>query len=271
MATGRPEGERYTHGYHRAIVGSYAQRTAEECAAFLLPHLNPDTVMLDVGSGPGTITAGLARRVNHVIGLDLSADMVEAARRHVVGQGIANATFLTGSAYELPWDDNHFDVVYAHQVLQHLSDPVGALREAARVLKPGGFLAVRDADYGTMVHSPPDPALHRWRDLYHQVTTANGGEADAGRFLLSWVLEAGFVDPTVTTRTTTYATPEERMAWGGLWTVRVTDSDFAEHAVRGGFATREELAAISAAFRRWTDRADGFWAFLHAEVLAVRP
>lgn len=271
MTTRRPEGEHYTHGYHKAIVSSYAQRTAEECAAFLLPHLTSDTVALDVGSGPGTVTAGLARRVRQVIGLDISTDMVEAARRHVSRQGITNATFQTGSAYELPWDDYRFDVVYAHQVLQHLADPVRALQEAWRVLKPGGLLAVRDADYGTMVHGPMEPALHRWRRLYHQVTAANGGEADSGRFLLSWVLEAGFVNPSVTTRTTTYATPEDRVAWGGLWAVRVMDSDFADHAVRGGFATRDELVEISAAFRRWTDRPDGFWAFLHAEVLAESP
>lgn len=271
MTIERPEGERYTHGYHEAIVGYYGRRTAEECAAFLLPRLPPDAVMLDLGSGPGTITAGLARRARRIIGLDASADMVEEARSRVAGQGIGNATFEVASAYDLPWSDDTFDVVYAHQVLQHLADPVRALREARRVLRPGGLLAVRDADYGTMVHSPTEPAIEHWRRLYHKVTAANGGEADAGRFLLSWVTEAGFVDPTVTTRTTTYATPAERAIWGRLWAVRVTDSDFAHHAVAGGFATRGELVEIAAAFRRWTDRPDGFWAFLHGEVLAICP
>ena len=267
----RPPDERYTHGYHKAIVSTYALRTAEECAAFLLPHLRADAVVLDMGSGPGTITMGLARRVGRVIGLDASQKMVEAGRSLVMDQGIDNATFELGSAYDLPWRDSYFDVVYAHQVLQHLADPVRALREARRVLKTGGLLAVRDADYGTMVHTPTDPALIRWRHLYHQVTAANGGEADAGRFLLSWVSGAGFEDPVVTTRTTTYATPEERITWGGLWQVRVIDSDFADHAIRNGFATRAELVEISAAFQRWTDQPDAFWAFLHGEVLAVSP
>lgn len=271
MTIRRPEGERYTHGYHHAIVGSYALRTAEECAAFLLPHLDSEMVMLDLGSGPGTITAGLAQRVKQVIGLDISAKMVGSARLHVARLGITNATFRTGSAYHLPWDGEQFDVVYAHQLLQHLADPVRALREARRVLKPGGLVAVRDADYGTMVHGPTEPPLLRWRRLYHQVTAANGGECDAGRFLLSWVLEAGLVDPMVTTRTTTHATPEERRAWGELWAVRAVSSDFADHATRGGFATGNDLAEISAAFRRWADRPDGFWAYLHGEVLAVKP
>lgn len=268
---GKLERERYTHGYHQAIVGSYAQRTAEECAAFVIPHLRPDMVMLDMGSGPGTITAGLARSVGRVIGLDISSRMVKEARKHAARQGIANITFERGSAYELPWEDGYFDVVYAHQLLQHLAEPVRSLREARRVLRPGGLLAVRDADYGTMVHGPTEPHLLRWRRLYHQVTAANGGEADAGRFLLSWVLKAGFVDPTVTTRTTTYATPEDRRAWGDLWAVRAVGSDFAQHAVRGGFATSDELAEISAAFERWAGKPDGFWAYLHAQVLATKP
>ena len=267
----RPDHELYTHGYHEAIVSTFAQRTAEECAAFLLPHLRAGTVVLDMGSGPGTITAGLARRAGSVIGLDASEEMVEAGRSLVTDQGIDNATFRLGSAYDLPWGDGYFDVVYSHQLLQHLAEPVRALREARRVLKPGGLLAVREADYGTMVHSPIDPALTRWRELYHQVTSANGGEADAGRFLLSWVMRAGFADPVVTTRTTTYATPDERIAWGGLWEVRIIESDFAEHATRNGLATRAEPVEISAAFRRWTGRPDAFWAFLHAEVLAVNP
>ena len=271
MTVDRPEGERYTHGYHEAIIGSYLRRTAEVCAAFLLPRLDPDAAVLDVGCGPGTITVGLARRAGAAVGVDLSAEMVDAARRLAADSDIDNATFEVGSAYDLPWDDNSFDVVYAHQVMQHLSDPVRALREARRVLRPGGLVAVQDSDYQTMVHAPVEAAIEHWLLLYREVTAANRGESHAGRFLLGWVLAAGFIDPTVTTSTTTYADPDARAAWGGMWAVRVTDSDFAEHAVSGGFAMRSDLVAISAAFSRWADRPDGFWAFLNGEVIAVCP
>lgn len=271
MSADPPTTERYTHGYHPAIVGSYTRRTAENSAAFLLPHLRPDAEVLDVGSGPGTITVGLARRAARVVGLDMSAEMVAAARDHAAGEGIANTAFEVGSAYDLPFDDGSFDVVYTHQVLQHLADPVSALREFRRVLRPGGLVAVRDSDYATMVHAPVEPAIERWLDLYHRVHAANGGDADAGRHLLSWVLAAGFVEPTVTSSTATYADAEGRALWGGMWAVRITDSDFARHAVEGGFATREELTEISAAFTRWVSQPNGFWAWLNGEVVAVAP
>ena len=79
------------------------------------------------------------------------------------------------------------------------------------------------------------------------------------------------MDPVVTTSTTTYADAAGRELWGGMWAVRVTDSDFAQHAVSGGFTTRGDLVAISVAFRRWADHPSGFWAYLNGEVIAVRP
>ena len=228
-------------------------------------------MVLDVGCGPGTITAGLARRASRVVGLDMSADMVAEARRHAADCGLDNASFQVGSAYDLPWDGDSFDVVYAHQVLQHLSDPVRALREARRVLRPGGLVAVRDSDYGTMVHAPVLPAIERWRDLYHQVATANGGEADAGRFLLPWVIDAGFIDPETTASTTVNADLDGRTAWGEMWAVRVAESDFADHAMGNGLATRDELQEIAHAFRHWAGQPDGFWAWMDGEVIGVSP
>lgn len=267
----RTSGECYTHGYHEVIVGSYTLRTAEACAGFLLPRLRPDMLLLDLGCGPGTITAGLARRVGRVVGLDASAEMVDAARNHAAESEIDNATFEVGSAYDLPWPDDSFDVVYAHQVHQHLSQPVQALQEARRVLRPGGIVALRDSDYETMVHAPVAEEIVRWRELYHQVHRANGGEPDAGRHLLSWVTEAGFVEPEVTTDSVTHATAEARAFWGQMWAVRVIDSDFARHAVDHGLSTRAELQEISDAFRRWSRQPSGFWAYLCGEVIAVCP
>ncbi len=92
--------------------------------------------------------------------------------------------FKAADAYALELDEQSFDVAHAHQVLQHLTDPVAALVEMRRVLRPGGIRAVRDSDYGGFVWAPFDPLLDRWMELYHQVCARNGADADAGRHLL---------------------------------------------------------------------------------------
>ena len=227
--------------------------------------------MLDVGCGPGTITAGLGRYCRSVIGVDTEEAVLEGARSHAERAGAANVSFETGSAYELRWPDATFDVVYAHQLLQHLARPVDALREFRRVVKRGGLVAVRDSDFGTMVHAPVEPAIEAWLDLYHRVTDANGGQADAGRYLLGWVTEAGFEDAQASSATWTYADAESRAEWGELWAVRITEGSFARHAADHGLADAADLEAMAAGFRRWAARPDGFWAFIHGQVLAVNP
>ena len=269
MNSERRDQERYTHGFHEAVVQAHSQRTAEDCAAFLIPSLSPESHLLDVGCGPGTITAGLGAYCHQVTGVDAEPSMLEQAATHARDEEVHNVSFEIGSAYDLRWPDQTFDVVYAHQVLQHLGDPVAALREFRRVLKPGGLVAVRDADYETMVHSPVDDRIVRWRDLIRAVTKLNGGEADAGRYLLGWVQEAGFSDPIATSRTWTYADPVSRSEWGELWAQRITKGTAGEHAIEAGLSDATELCDIASAFREWAAQPDGVWYFIHGEVLAV--
>ena len=102
--------------------------------------------------------------------------------------------------------------MHAHQVLQHLTDPVAALREMHRVARAGGIVAVRDADYAGIWY-PQSAGLDEWLALYHEVTQANGAEANAGRRLLSWVREAGF-DPVGIGPAPGATPPEDRTWWG---------------------------------------------------------
>ena len=204
-----------------------------------------------------------------VVGIDNSSDAIEIARRDNAER--ANLKFELASVYELPFGDATFDAAYGHQVLQHLTDPVAALLEVHRVVKPGGIVAMRDADYATMSHFPPTPAIDNWLMLYHDVARANGGEPDAGRRLAAWVLEAGFVDPIVTSSTWTFATPDARRAWADLWADRTTLSRFADRALELGLCDRTQLEEIAAGWRSWADEPDGWFAFIHGEILATRP
>src|SRR5699024_3285801 len=124
--------------------------------------------VLDVGCGPATITVDLAQRVSpgEVVAIEPVAKPLEQAQQTVGDAGVGNVTLRRDDVYALDVPDDSFDVVHAHQVLQHLGDPVGALREMLRVCNPDGVVAARDADYAAMTWHPADSRLDRWLEIY---------------------------------------------------------------------------------------------------------
>ncbi len=260
--------ETYSHGHHRSVLASHARRTAETSAAYLLPHLRPTDVLLDVGAGPGTITADLAGRIAQVVGLDPAPVAVAAAQELVASRGLTNVRIEVGDVYALDAADDTYDVVHAHQVLQHLADPVAALREMRRVCRPGGLVAVRDADYATMSWFPETPALERWLALYEELARRNGGEPDAGRRLKAWALEAGFSRVAATGSVWCYATPEDLAWWTGTWAERLTASAFATSALEHGLAAADELDALAEGWRAFGVDPRAWFLVPHGEVLA---
>ncbi|MFF5932869.1 methyltransferase domain-containing protein [Streptomyces sp. NPDC012508] len=263
----------YTHGHHESVLRSHSWRTAANSAAYLLPELRPGLDVLDVGCGPGTITADLAALVapGRVTAVDAADDVLDKARAVAAERGAVNVEFAVADVHALDFPDDSFDVVHAHQVLQHVGDPVRALREMRRVCRPGGVVAARDSDYGSFAWYPEPPALEVWQELYHRVARANGGEPDAGRRLFSWARQAGFTDITTTAGTWCYATPEERAWWSGLWADRTTESVYAKLVVEGGHATPDTLHAISEAWREWGRQEDAWFMVPHGEVLCRVP
>jgi SAM-dependent methyltransferase len=259
----------YTHGHHESVLRSHRWRTAENSAAYLLPHLRPGLSVLDVGCGPGTITVDLAARVTpgSVTAVEVSADVLALARAEAAARHRSDIEFAVGDVHALRFPDDTFDVVHAHQVLQHVADPVQALREMRRVCKPGGIVAARDSDYAAFAWYPALPELDEWMDLYQRVARANGGEPDAGRRMLAWARAAGLDDVTATSTTWCFATPEDRTWWGGMWAERILKSDMARQALASGAATEDDLHRISEGWRAWTATEDGWMSLLHGEIL----
>jgi SAM-dependent methyltransferase len=254
----------YTHGHHESVLRSHRWRTVENSAAYLIPHLQPGISLLDVGCGPGTITVDFANRVapGRVVGIDASADVIAQAQADVEG-----IEFLTGDVYHLDFDHSSFDVVHAHQVLQHLADPIAALREMCRVCRPGGVVGVRDSDYGSFAWYPELPGLGAWLELYFRVAIKNSGEPNAGRHLLAWAHAAGITDVEASSSTWCFATPEGRAWWGGTWADRMTTSAIAQQARREEFATDAELDEIADAWRAWAAHPDAWFSVQHGEIL----
>lgn len=259
----------YTHGHHPSVLAAHAWRTIENSAAYLAPHLVEGASLIDVGSGPGSITIEFARRLgtDRVLGLDGAAEAVAYAREAAAEAGL-DVRFTQGDLFALPLDDDAVDIAHAHQVLQHLGDPVGALREMARVVRPGGIVAARDVDAGGVLIHPLSPELARWLELYVSIPAANGGEARAGRRLLQWAHEAGLDDVRATASTWLFTAESDGPWWGGLWAERVVSSTFADDAVRHGLATRDDLAAMAHAWRTWAAHPDAWMLMPHGEIIA---
>ncbi|AMM20419.1 hypothetical protein AX769_09985 [Frondihabitans sp. PAMC 28766] len=262
--------ERYTHGHHESVLRSHTWRTVDNSAAYLVPHLSPGLSLLDVGAGPGTITVDFAARLapGSVVGIDASSEIVAQATALAESQDLDNVRFETADVYALPYPDESFDIVHAHQVLQHLGDPVSALREMKRVAKPGGLLAVRDVDYRGTIWAPENPGLDHWMTVYQLVARGNGGEPDAGRHLKGWAREAGLTDIQSSASVWCFASDEERIWWGDSWATRVLESRFYSDALEKQAATDLELQAIARAWTSWRDAPDGWLAMPHGELLA---
>ena len=260
---------RYTHGHHDSVLRSHRWRTAENSAGYLLPSLRPGISILDIGCGPGTITIDLAERVapGKVLGVDSSAAVIAQAADAAGAAGIGNVQFAVGDVYALAVPDDSFDVVHAHQVLQHLTDPVAALREMRRVCRPGGVVAARDGSYAAMSWYPRLPALDDWMALYQEVATSNAAEPNAAPVLRHWAHRAGFVDVASSASVWCYSSDTERLWWGDLWADRVVASSFGEQARERGFADQQQLDAIAAGWREWATDPDAWFAVLNGEIL----
>ncbi|WP_292787359.1 MULTISPECIES: class I SAM-dependent methyltransferase [unclassified Microbacterium] len=258
----------YTHGHHESVLRSHSVRDIANSAAYLRPHLTAETRLLDVGAGPGSITVDFAGVVAHVTATEIDDAALSLSRDLAAARGVTNIAFSVEDVHALSFADDSFDIVHAHQVLQHVADPVQALREMRRVAKPGGLVAARDADYAGFLWFPVLPELDRWLALYRAAARANGGEPDAGRRLLAWARAAGFADVTATASTWCYATPSERAWWGGMWADRILESALAKQLVDQEMASAADLQEISDAWKRWADDGDGWFLVPHGEILA---
>ncbi len=264
--------EKYTHGHHGSVTRAHSIRRASDSASFVLPRLKSPMRLLDFGCGPGTITIDLAEHLlpnGSVVGIDNSRTVIDQARLRSDEKRTDNVSFEVRNIYETGYSAKTFDVVYAHQVLQHLSEPVMALSEAKRVLKPKGICAVREVDWGSSALWPPDERLLAFLDVYSRVAACNGGNASAGRQLKEWFMQAEFSELEITTSNWSFSDQNGLKWWGEQWSERILHSELGKRAIDYGIATDHDLEEISQGWLDWVNTPGAFFAFIQVEVIGV--
>jgi SAM-dependent methyltransferase len=225
--------------------------------------------LLDCGCGVGSITLGLAGAVapGHVTGIDISEVAIEQARARVAQHEAENLRFELGDACDLAFQDRAFDAVFAHNVLEHLADPLGALIEMRRVLQPGGMIGIRDSDMGGNLLAPPEGLWHQWFAIYEDDWRSVGGDSRFGRRVRGLLGEAGFADIHASASYEVYCDIDARRLLGEIAASRCTESDFVGRVVTSGRASPETLEAMRTAWLAWAERPDAFFAIAHGEAV----
>jgi SAM-dependent methyltransferase len=232
LTTTRDAYDRLQSQRHRPAHG---RRTADRWAAFLLPHLRPDMRLLDLGCGPGSITAGLGTRS---IGVDLAPVAVEGV------------PVVRGDGSALPFPDASFDAIFANALLQHVTDPHAVLREARRVARAGAVIGVGDADWDSRLVHPADPLLERGDRIREAVRTA--GDVRVGRRLRELLTTAGFERVELTVTGTAAGTADAVAGAGAFEASWFEAPEVVAHVGALGLSEPDEMAAIARAWRRWS-------------------
>jgi ubiquinone/menaquinone biosynthesis C-methylase UbiE len=144
----------------RGTDEGYAQRSQ---AYFSRLPLTQARRILALGCGTGVEVRALRRLTRPevaIVGVDHSPALIDAARRLTADEGLAgNVSYQVGDAHHLPYGDAEFDLVTLHTLISHVDDPPQVLREARRLVRPGGIIAIFDGDYASLTFAYPDHAL----------------------------------------------------------------------------------------------------------------
>lgn len=251
----------YSKGFSREVSDTHSWRSVSNSVPYVIPYLKKSDKLLDVGLGPGTILRDFANYVGEVVGVEPTQDLVDIASSQPDLPSLVG--FQLALVYNLPFEDNTFDVVHALQVVIHLAEPVKALKEMLRVCKPGGYVLLKDADLRMMLIYPEthekvitDYFQRRPRDL---TTLAIGG-----RLLKARAMAAGYEPSKIgfSALVWTVSSDSDREHWANMYCKRIADSNELDYA-----ANKERLDGVIEAFRAWKMDPEGVMMVVHGELV----
>ena len=263
----------YSMGFGEEILQALRRYTAEASAAYLLPYLRPGLRVLDFGSGPGTISVGLAKAVHpgELHGVDMEQSQVDLATAIATGYQQNNAVFHRGDVTDLHFEDDFFDVAHCHNVLMHVPDTQAVLGEVKRVLKPGGIIACREMICDSSFTHPHFGALRRAWEMFADLIASDEGHPQMGKDLKGHLARAGFEDIRAGASFDVYHLPEDIEFIYGVAIRWFLSPEILDAAVKYGASSAEVAESVRVAYSQWKDDPGAFAALAYGNTIAYKP
>ncbi|MDI1481967.1 methyltransferase domain-containing protein [Polyangium sp. y55x31] len=217
-------------------------------------EIRPGTRAIELGCGPQGVLELLSERVGPsgtVVGLDKNEAFVASARKHMAEQRRTNVEVVQGDARATNLPKESFDVVFCRLLLVNVPQPERVVEEMVSLLRPGGVIASHEADYLPHMCDPPSPAWDRLREIFQAYTRAKGVDLFVGRRVHRMLRDAGIVGIQVNPVIHVYPHGHNRRSIFLDFVQNVRDE-----LVRDGFASDEELNALTQDLKRHCDDPD---------------
>ena len=262
----------YVHGYGEPEAGRLEDQ-ARTLEALLHDdtRIAPGSVVLEAGCGTGAQTIAVARRNPgiRITAIDLSAASLALARERMAAAGLGDVDFHQADLLALPFAPASFDHLLLCFVLEHLTEPVEALRRLRPLLRPGGRVTVIEGDHGSVLMHPDSAAARAAIDCQVILQRQAGGDADIGRRLYPLLVEAGFAAVRVSPRMVYVDGSRPDLAEGFTRrTFTAMIEGVREPAIAAGLATASDFDAGLQGLRR-TAEADGMFGYTFFKASAV--
>ena len=240
----------------------FLQRTFDICAGFLAHYLKPGVSIIDGGCGPGNITIEIAKKVapGVVVGIDADEASLAMAKELAKQQGVSNITFKQGDIYNLPFKDESFNIAYSHAVLSNLKEPVQALIEYKRVVKPGGIVAVRESDYSGSLLYPENQAFIKIFNVLSKVGNIYG-DLFIGKKLRKLFYDANLKNTIATASCESYGTEQNLKEFAHYLVSQIEEEEIRRIILTNDWATEEQLTQYAKLIENFSDYEITFFSY----------
>ena len=209
--------------------------------------LMPGMHVADIGCGPGTVTLFMASHINpagFATGVDSSTEQLRVAVEEAQKKGVQNAGFIEADVYSLGLEKDSFDMVYARSILSHLQDPLRAIMDMKRIVKPGGVLVCEDIDM-TTIHSEPSTAEYeRAVEIWLALGAERRADYRVGSHMADLFRKAGFAHVQETSHQPKFRSGEKKRYW------EYTFYEVSPAMIRAGVVNDAELSRLKNGFEK---------------------